>query len=60
MLSPRSRCSNCEYRRAIFNEKELEKLMGALCHEGIETTNRVLRRALEDFAEEGSDDKDMP
>ena len=27
-LSPRSRCVNCEYRRAKFNEKEVERLMG--------------------------------
>lgn len=25
-LSPRSRCVSCEYRRAIFNENEVDKM----------------------------------
>jgi hypothetical protein len=29
-LSPRSRCVSCEYRRAIFNEKEAAKAVDTL------------------------------
>lgn len=29
-LSPRSRCVKCEHRRAIFNEKENDKLRGQI------------------------------